>query len=215
MKELKRLFKHFYPLDVYRILRDKVITKMLFPSQVKLIRQPAYIVGKKFILFGKNFSSGVQLRIEVIDKTFVKYPIVVYDGVPKLIVGDNVTLNFNVHIGVMKKIVIGDNVLIGSNVLIIDHNHGNYKGKTQDSPLLAPKERKCNPKEVIIGNNVWIADNVSILPGTIVGEGCIVGANTVLNGIYDKNQVLIGTPARVVKKFCNESEKWESVTNKI
>ncbi|MGS0525726.1 DapH/DapD/GlmU-related protein [Zobellia nedashkovskayae] len=192
MKEIIRLFKNYYFLDVCRLIRDMVFSKLLFPSAVRLIRQPAYIVGKKHISFGENFRLGPNLRLEVLDESFVRLEIHSKMGTPELIIGNNVSLNFNVHIGVIAKVQLGDNVLIASNVLIIDHNHGNYKGEVQDSPLLAPKDRKCIAEPIFIGDNTWLGENVSILPGTKIGEGCIVGANSVVSGVFEKNQIIAG-----------------------
>ncbi|WP_196886897.1 DapH/DapD/GlmU-related protein [Aureivirga sp. CE67] len=210
MKELIRLFKNYYMLDVFRMLRDMLLTKIFFPSSVRMIRQPAYIIGKKHIKFGQNFSSGNMLRLEVLDKNFVRHN-VDFDGKPELIFGDNITLNNNVHIGVLNKISIGANTLVASNVLIIDHNHGTYIGDNQDSPLISPKDRKAIPKEVIIGKNVWISENVSILPGTIIGDGCIIGANSVVSGKFEENLIIAGTPARALKKFNDKTNSWERI----
>jgi lipopolysaccharide O-acetyltransferase len=117
-------------------------------------------------------------------------------------------MNFNVHIGVLKRIELGDNVLIASNVLIIDHNHGHYKGEVQDTPFTAPKDRKSIAESVYIGKNTWIGENVSILPGTIIGEGCIIGANSVVSGVFEKHQIIGGAPARPIKKYDSSTNKW-------
>ncbi|WP_378180243.1 acetyltransferase [Aquimarina sp. SS2-1] len=211
MKELIRLFSQYYFLDVFRLIRDIIITKIFFPKQIRLIRQPAYIVGKKYVIFGKNFNAGINLRIEVLDKSFVRHPIVGFDGDPELIIGNNVNFNFNVHVGVIKSVVIGDNVLVGSNVVIIDHNHGNYKNENQDTPYSIPKERKSIADNIIIGKNVWIAENVAILPGTIIEEGCIIGANSVVSGHFGKNQIIVGSPAKTIKRYDDSTKKWEGI----
>ncbi len=208
MKEIIRLFKHYSLIDVFRLVIDVILTRISYSSKVRIIRQPAYIVGKKYITFGTNFSCGTNLRIEVLDKDFVRHPIVGFEGKPELIIGDHVNFNNNVHIGVLKKVVLGNNVLIGSNVLIIDHNHGNYKGNNQDSPEIPPKDRKAIPEEIIIGNNVWISENVCILPGTYIGQGCIVGANSVVSGKFEENQIIVGSPAKAIKKFNIITKTW-------
>lgn len=211
MKELKRLFNNYSWLDILRLSRDLILTKIFFPAHIRLIRQPSYIIGKKHIKFGKNFNSGVLLRIEVLDKSFLRHPLIGVKDDPKLVIGDNVNVNFNVHIGVLKRVEIGNNVLIGSNVLIIDHNHGNYKLENQDNPFSIPKDRQSIAESIKIGNNVWIGENVCVLPGTIVGDGCIIGANTVLNGIYKKNQIIVGSPSRPIKEFNITSKTWEAL----
>ena len=210
MKELIRLFKNYYILDILRLSRDIVLCKLLFPSKVRLIRQPAYIVGKKHIKFGENFNAGPNLRIEVLDSSFVRHEIEVGGETPKLIIGDNVNLNFNVHIGVLKSIELGNNVLIASNVLIIDHNHGHYKGSNQDAPFSVPKNRKSIAESVVIGDNTWIGENASILPGTSIGEGCIIGANAVVSGTFEKHQMIAGAPAKAIKKYDSLTKKWVS-----
>lgn len=211
MKEIIRLFKYYCLIDIYRLIRDLIITRLTFSSKVRIIRQPAYIVGKKYITFGANFNSGTNLRIEALDKHFVRHPIKGFEGKPRLIIGDNVSFNNNVHIGVIKKITLGNNVLIGSNVLIIDHNHGNYKGNDQDNPKVPPKDRKSIPQEIVIGDNVWISENVSILPGSIIGDGCIIGANTVISGCFKENQIIGGSPAKVLKKYNSKTNTWERI----
>ena len=210
MKEVKRFIENYTLIDILRLLRDKLFTLIFFKNQIRIIRHPFYIIGKKYIKFGKDFQSGPRLRIEVIDSSFARN-LVEKSISPSLTIGDNVSFNFNVHIGVISKVTIGDNVLIGSNVCIIDHNHGSYSGKNQDNPNLSPRDRKITPSDVFIGNNVWISDNVVILPGTFIDDGCIVGANAVVSGDYSKNQIVVGVPAKAIKKFNHQKEVWEKI----
>jgi len=211
MNELIRLFKNYYIIDIWRLFRDMFICKLFFPSNVRLIRQPAYIVGKRYVKFGSNFRSGPNLRLEVLDSGFIRSKVDTKAETPQLIIGNNVSLNFNVHIGVAGKVEIEDNVLIASNVLIIDHNHGNYSGPKQDSPFSIPHERECVSKNIKIGENSWIGENVSILPGTIIGSGCIIGANSVISGVFKDNQIIVGAPAKAIKGYDEETKKWLSL----
>ncbi|MCM5663486.1 LbetaH domain-containing protein [Galbibacter mesophilus] len=212
MREIKRLIRNYYFLDLLRLFRDIILTKIFFPKEVRIIKQPSHIIGKNNILFGKNFSSGSNLRIEVLGKEFVRHHISGFNEIPKLIIGNNISCNNNVHIGVIKKISLGNNVLIGSNVLIIDHNHGCYNGFIQDSPSTPPKDRVAVPREIFIGNNVWIGENVSILAGSRIGDGCIIGANTVINSVFGSNLIIIGSPARAVKKYNEQTKSWEKIS---
>jgi acetyltransferase-like isoleucine patch superfamily enzyme len=52
---------------------------------------------------------------------------------------------------------------------------------------------------VIIGNCVWVGANVTILPGTIIEEGAIIGAGSVVFGRVPKCAVVSGNPAKVIK----------------
>jgi acetyltransferase-like isoleucine patch superfamily enzyme len=53
---------------------------------------------------------------------------------------------------------------------------------------------------IIIGNNVFIGINTTILPGTTIGDNCIVGAGSVVRGKFPENSVILGNPAKPVMK---------------
>ena len=50
------------------------------------------------------------------------------------------------------------------------------------------------------GNNVFISDNCTILPNTIIGDNCVVGAGSVVRGKFPENSVIIGNPAKILMK---------------
>ncbi|GAA5821071.1 hypothetical protein JCM11251_001948 [Rhodosporidiobolus azoricus] len=52
---------------------------------------------------------------------------------------------------------------------------------------------------VSIGDDCWIGGHATILPGTIIGDGCTVAAGAVCKGTYPPNSVIGGVPARVLK----------------
>ncbi|WP_225429960.1 DapH/DapD/GlmU-related protein [Deinococcus detaillensis] len=128
--------------------------------------------------------------------------------IPRIEFGDNVTLNDNIHIGCARSVTIGNNVLMASNIFISDHNHGKYSGTNQDSPLTPPEHRDLDVSDVFIGNNVWIGESASILPGVIIGEGCIVGANSVVTKDIPKFCIVAGNPARILKYYDEKSRVW-------
>lgn len=54
--------------------------------------------------------------------------------------------------------------------------------------------------DTIIGNDVWIGQNSVILPGVCVGDGAIIGANSVAGSNVDPYTIVVGNPAREVRK---------------
>ena len=114
------------------------------------------------------------------------------------------------HIVAHEKVEIGNNVLIASKCFISDTNHGAYKGEDQDRPDTPPNERKLVTKPVKIGNNVWIGENVVILAGAEIGDGCIVGANSVVSAPIPNNSIVI-LNNRILKKFNEKSGHWEKM----
>ena len=54
--------------------------------------------------------------------------------------------------------------------------------------------------DTVIGNDVWIGQNAVILPGVHIGDGAIIGANSVVGSHIDPYTVAAGNPARVLRK---------------
>jgi len=64
---------------------------------------------------------------------------------------------------------------------------------------------------VVIGDNVWIGEFVSILAGAIIGEGCIIGSNSVVTKEIPPYSIAVGCPAKVIKRYDFEEKKWIAV----
>ncbi len=190
-----KILKSYGIFGFTRLVYNIILSKILFPS-ARIIRQPFYIREEGTIDFGKNFSSNAGLIIDVYGKD------------SKLIIGNNVTVNYNLHVGVCNEVKIGNNVLIASGVYISDHDHGSYGGKEHTSPLIPPNERKLNISSVEIGDDCWIGERVSILPGVKIGKGVILGTGTVVKSDLPDYVIAVGTPARIVKKFDFQINEW-------
>jgi acetyltransferase-like isoleucine patch superfamily enzyme len=163
-----------------------------------LLKFPSKIKGGKYIRIGKNFNAGKNIRIECWDK----YNQVIF--YPELIIGDNVCMNNNVHIGCIRKVHIGNNVLFASNIYISDHFHGYIDERDINIP---PTDRNLFSKgPVIIEDDVWIGENVSIMPNLTIGKGCIIGANSVVTKDSPEYCVLVGAPAKIIR-ILNKNEQ--------
>lgn len=55
-------------------------------------------------------------------------------------------------------------------------------------------------KPVVIGDDCWIGGHVVILPGVRVGKGVTVAAGSIVTKSVEDWSVVMGQPARVVKK---------------
>ena len=97
---------------------------------------------------------------------------------PNIQIGDNCNFGAFNHITCTNRIVIGNNVLTGKWVTISDNNHGNT---SYTDMKMNPQDRKITSKgEIHIGDRVFIGDKATILSGVDIGEGSIIGANTVV-----------------------------------
>lgn len=89
-------------------------------------------------------------------------------------IGNGVFFNRDCMVCALDRITIGDRCLFGPKVIIYDHDHvfnenGLVSGKFKTSP-------------VIIEDHCWIGANVTILRGTHIGEGCVIGAGAIVSG---------------------------------
>ena len=54
--------------------------------------------------------------------------------------------------------------------------------------------------DTVIGNDVWIGQNAVILPGVHVGDGAIIGANSVVGSDVAPYTIVVGNPSRLLRK---------------
>jgi serine acetyltransferase len=160
-------------------------------GEASFIEYPVVTLGEDHITLGSNFYSYARLRLEAYDNHLGN----VYH--PEIIIGDNVSLNYDCHIACINRVVIGNNVLIGSKVHITDHSHGSV---SYEALSLPPAKRSLVSKgPVIIEDNVWIGEGAVIMPNVRIGRNAIVGANAVVTKDVPANCVVGGVPARVIR----------------
>lgn len=107
--------------------------------------------------------------------------------------GKNFSCNSGTYINAVGNLVIGDNVLVGANVVISTGKH--YLGRDFATILETP----VIELPILIGSGVWIGANVTILPGVKIGDGCIIGANSVLLKSTGEDEIWAGVPAKKIK----------------
>ena len=54
--------------------------------------------------------------------------------------------------------------------------------------------------DTVIGNDVWIGQNAVILPGVHIGDGAIIGANSVVGSDIEPYSIVVGNPAKLLRK---------------
>ena len=173
-------------------------TKLRFPG-ARLVRLPFYLRGGKARLrYGRGLTVGYGCRLDLAGEGIV------------LEVGDNCKMNDRVHIVAHESVRIGDNVLMASNIFITDTSHGSFT-EGASAPDVAPDDRPLVTKPTRIGDNVWIGEGVCIMPGVEVGDGCTIGANSVVTKSVPANTVVAGAPARAIRRWSEESRTWERV----
>lgn len=164
-----------------------------YPGKNLFVEYPIRIVGGNHIKIGNNFSSFGRLRIEA--HAFHNG----FNFSPELIIGDNVSINYDCHIGCINKIIIGNDVLIASRVTILDHFHGDISLEALEIP---PSQRKIVSKgPIIIEDNVWIGEGVAIMPNVTIGKNSVIGANAVVTKDFPPNSIIGGIPAKLLQQL--------------
>ncbi len=156
----------------------------------------------------------------------IKYPISGYEkeiyikptiSNPNIIVGDFTYIadsEFESHVTNFypwsrDKLIIGKFCQIASGVefMMNDANHQMNAVSTfpfytlEGWNMKAPKAEDMPYKgDTVIGNDVWIGQNAVILPGVHIGDGAIIGANSIVGRDVDPYTIVAGNPVRVIRK---------------
>lgn len=90
------------------------------------------------------------------------------------------------------KITVGEDCMFSNTIIVC----------TSDSHPIYNEEgvRINNPKDVVIGDHVWIAPNSVIMKGAVIESGCIVGSHSMINKNIPANSCVVGMPGKVVKE---------------
>ncbi len=122
---------------------------------------------------------------------------------PVIRIGDRVSATGYLTIGAACKVEIGDDALLASHVFIGDNQHGHSR---IDIPFKYQHLEKISP--ISVGAGCWIGEHVVIMPGVAIGEMSIVGANSVVTRSVPARSVVVGSPARVIRRWDDESNAW-------
>lgn len=111
-----------------------------------------------------------------------------------IFLGEDIFINRNCMFVDLGGIYIGDRVLIGPGVTILTVNH-------EENPAT---RRNLHCQAVHIEAGAWLGANVTVLPGVTIGKNAIVGAGSLVTKDVPAETVVIGSPAREVRKIKTE-----------
>lgn len=164
-----------------------------FPSVV-LDEKSKIIIGDNVVLKGK-----VELR-SVNEAVLVLMSDVRLDVGVRIVAtnGANVKFSEGADIGCYSIFNCGDNFSIGKDCLVA----GFCYFQTSDHKVCLGEKIKnqgYNHGEIKIGDDSWIAGGCFVLSGVEINNGCVVGANSVVNKGLPENAVAVGSPAKVIQ----------------
>jgi acetyltransferase-like isoleucine patch superfamily enzyme len=165
-----------------------------------LFRARCESVGRQFRVSRMPFVVG-HARIHIGDQVNFFGKVDIFSGrifdAPRLVLGDRVDIGHNVVFLVNKEIVIEDDVNVASGVRFMDSD-AHPKDTAERIADLPPRPEEIKP--IRIGRYAWIGQNSFILKGVTIGEGAIIGVNSVVVTDIPPYSVAMGNPARVVVK---------------
>lgn len=180
--KIKKIF-WFIRLKLLKPFFKKVGKSSYLGSSIYLLRLKGITIGDKVRIFPGN-------RMETYNNG-------------EIIIKDNCSIGQNFHVtSVNGKLIIGENTTISGNVFITNIDH-EYK-KIGTHILKQPFDYK----ETVIGDNCFIGYGAAIQAGTKLGKQCIVGTNAVVRGEFPDYSVIVGVPAKVVKRYDKEKQEW-------
>lgn len=111
------------------------------------------------------------------------------------------------------KLVIGRFCQIAAGVEFVMNGANHQMNAVSTFPFYTLEGWNMNPPamedlplkgDTVIGNDVWIGQNAVILPGVHVGDGAIIGANSVVGSDVAPYTIVVGNPARELRKRFDE-----------
>jgi acetyltransferase-like isoleucine patch superfamily enzyme len=177
-----------------------------------LFRARCTSVGKGFRLARLPFVES-HAKIYIGDDVNIFGKVDIFSGrifdEPRLVIHNRVDIGHNVTFIVNKEIVIEDDVNIASGVRFMDTD-AHPRDTSARIADLPPTPEEIRP--VRICRNAWIGHNVFVLKGVTIGEGAIIGVNSVVLSDIPPYSVAIGNPARVIVKNLDRPGKAEAVS---
>ncbi len=196
-----------------RLLKSLALSRHVDSSAGRLPIRPAKAFHKVKITKGK----GAKIVCNGVLRVSPYYS----DEPACIVLGDNATLTIN------GDFVIGNGVQIilsaGAELTIGGRKDESSAGITERTRIMVKRkmtighdciiawggfvtdcdwhqiEGQSPQRDVKIGDHVWLAPNVTILKGTVLEDGCIVGAGSVVSGSFEANSLVAGVPAKAVK----------------
>jgi acetyltransferase-like isoleucine patch superfamily enzyme len=126
----------------------------------------------------------------LIFSTTVRVELVAMGG-GRLEIGAESSVNYGFSAAAHQLVHIGKRCAIGPYVNIIDNSYHD----------VLDRSRKPPSRPVIIGDDVWIAGHVIILPGVTIGDHAVISAGAVVSESVPERSVVAGNPAQIIAQF--------------
>lgn len=173
------------------VLINKVLRKISHFNRKKNFGGLIKCNHKDFKILGPVYVLNTNI---ILGKNVIIYPGVTFSGNGPIKIGDNTKIGNNTVICATSSggVTIGAHTAIAADCYIIDADHGTKRGELVD-------KQEMVVKKVEIGNNVWLGTHVVVLKGSIIHDGAVVGAMSLVNSEIKEESINVGIPASFIK----------------
>ena len=70
--------------------------------------------------------------------------------------------------------------------------------------MLSPPNPERTKGHVVVGNDVWFGEDVTVLSGVTIGDGCCIGARSVVTKDLKPYSICAGVPCKIIKPRYNQ-----------
>jgi acetyltransferase-like isoleucine patch superfamily enzyme len=169
----------------------------------------AFVRAPFSIPYGEGISLGVRTTIHehAVIALIKRHGVKAYSS--EIIIGDDVYIGRHLFLTALNRVSIGNGCVLSDHVYINDASHGmNISG----APILDQPLESKGP--IDIGPRCFLGYRCAILPGVTLGQGCVVGINSVVTRSYPEYSMLAGVPATLIRTFDHVSQTWVAVASK-
>jgi acetyltransferase-like isoleucine patch superfamily enzyme len=150
-------------------------SKLPFVDNCELVLGSGWRISARTTFQGARHAPG-KARIQIGDGTYL---------------GSRVVLRAGLGIRVGRHVTVAANVVLSSDP---GHPLDPTARRTQAAPL-------SDLRQMVVGDDVWIAEGATLLGGITVGDGAVIGAHAVVTKDVPPRTIVAGNPARVVKEL--------------
>jgi acetyltransferase-like isoleucine patch superfamily enzyme len=195
-KHVLSSFAHvgFYAREAFEWGRRSIVATPLFLSQCAIygdnisVDRVPYINGTPRIELGSNIRVSGLINIAAASK-----------GNPTLVIGDGVFIGHGTSFAIATRVSIGKFASIAGGCYIADtEGHSHYNPQ---KPIWEVPAGDGDVGPVTIEDGVQISRNCMILKGVTIGARSVIGAGSVVRSDIPPDSIVMGNPARVVKKM--------------
>ena len=188
---------------------EKIFEGILFcpaDPELKKIKLRSHNLSARY---NQTYEDETEERGRILSELFgalgegaiIQGPIYIHYGVHTRI-GKRFFGNFNLTIQDDAPVIIGDDCNFGPNTTIVTPIHPMLPGERRFLRAKDGEEKHmCYAKPVHIGNDCWFGANVVVCPGVTIGEGCVIGAGSVVVKDIPPYSFAAGNPCRVIRKL--------------